>query len=114
MIIIYVIEAHPMGDPSPYSGREWTEGYSRDRDGNPVGQPDTYAERVDLARQTAADEKITVRLLVDGMDNAVWCTYGPAPNIAYLIDRDGTIVTRQAWYVPSAMADAVAGLLGGS
>ncbi|MEE8353051.1 MAG: hypothetical protein V3S10_01220 [Dehalococcoidales bacterium] len=114
MIIVYVIEAHPMGDPSPYSGEEWPESFSKDADGNPVRQPDTYAERVALARQTAADEKITVPLLVDGMDNAVWCSYGPAPNIAYLIDRDGTIVTRQDWYVPSAMADAVAGLLDGS
>jgi hypothetical protein len=103
-----------MGVPSPYSGDEWPTEYSRDLDGNPVGQPDTYAERVALARLTAEDEGITVPVLVDGMDNAVWCTYGPAPNIAYLIDRDGTIVTRQDWYVPSVMAEAVAGLLGGS
>ncbi len=53
-------------------------------------------------------------MLVDGMDNAVWCPAGPAPNIAYLLGRAGTIVTRQEWYVPSAMADAVAGLLDGS
>ena len=79
-----------------------------------MGQPDTYEERLALARQVVEDEHITVPMLVDGMDNAVWCTYGPAPNIAYLIGRDGTIVTRQDWYVPSAMADAVAGLLGDS
>ena len=79
-----------------------------------MGQPGTYEERVALARQTAEDEDMTVLLLVDGMDNAVWCTYGPAPNAAYLIGQDGTILTRQGWYDPPAMADAVADLLGGS
>ncbi len=103
-----------MGDPSPYSGEEWPTAYSKDRDGNPVGQPDTYAERVALARQTVADEEMTVPLLVDGMDNAVWCTYGSAPNIAYLIDHEGTIVARQDWYDPSAMASAITDLLGDS
>ncbi len=103
-----------MGDPGPYSGEEWPGAHSRDRDGNPVGQPDAYAERVALAGQTAADEEMTVPLLVDGMDNAVWCTYGPTPNIAYLIDRDGIIVARQDWYDPSAMTSAVADLLGDS
>lgn len=67
-----------------------------------------------LARQTAEAEDMTVPLLVDGMDNAVWCTYGPAPNVAYFIGQDGTILTRQEWYDPPAMADAVADFLGGS
>ncbi len=114
VVVVYIVEAHPAGDPSPYSGDEWTEGYSWDTEGNPVGQPGTYEERVALARQTAEDEDMTVLLLVDGMDNAVWCTYGPAPNAAYLIAQDGTILTRQTWYDPPAMADAVAGLLDGS
>ena len=93
---------------------EWTESYSWDTDGNPVGQPDAYEERVALARQTAEDENMAVLFLVDGMDDAVWCTYGPAPNAAYLIDQDGIVLTRQTWYDPLAMADAVAALLGGS
>lgn len=67
-----------------------------------------------LARQTAEAEDMTVPLLVDRMDNAVWCTYGPAPDVAYLIGQDGTILTRQEWYDPPAMADAVADLLAGS
>jgi acetyl esterase/lipase len=46
------------------------------------------------------------------MDNAVWCTYGPAPNIAYFIDKDGTILLRQTWYEPSAMGGFIKEYLG--
>jgi len=46
---------------------------------------------------------ITVPVLIDEIDNPVWCTYGPAPNIAYLIDRDGIIVEKQGWYQPDLM-----------
>ena len=42
-------------------------------------------------------------VLVDEMDNAVWLTYGPAPNIAYLIGTDGRIVAKQSWYQPEQM-----------
>ncbi|MEE8419533.1 MAG: hypothetical protein V3S02_05415 [Dehalococcoidales bacterium] len=46
-------------------------------------------------------------MLVDEIDNPVWCTYGPAPNIAYLIGTDGIIVTSQQWYDPGAMENAI-------
>jgi len=39
-------------------------------------------------------------LLVDEIDNPVWCTYGPAPNIAYLIGTNGKIIAKQGWYDP--------------
>ena len=47
--------------------------------------------------------EITVPILIDEMDNPVWCTYGPAPNIAYLIGVDGRIVEKQGWYQPELM-----------
>lgn len=55
--------------------------------------------------------KITVPVLIDGVDNALWCTYGPAPNIAYLIDRDGAVVEKQGWYNPPMMEDAIKKIL---
>jgi hypothetical protein len=72
-----------------------------------VGQPEAYEERVRNARKTIEDESLTVPVLVDGMDNAVWCTYGPAPNSAYLIGTDGTVVARQGWYDPAEMERAI-------
>jgi len=107
ILVIYSIDAHPSGSPSPYSGEEWTIEYSVDEEGNPVTQPLTYQERVDLARKTAITEGITAPVLVDEMDNPVWCTYGRMPNGAYLIGTDGTVKTRQAWFNPSVMESAI-------
>ncbi len=60
-----------------------------------------------MARKTIAAEDITVTVLVDGMDNALMCTYGPAPNNAYLIGTDGKIIAKQGWYQPNQMEAAV-------
>lgn len=46
-------------------------------------------------------------VLVDEMDNPLWCTYGPAPDIAYLIGTDGKIVEKQGWYDPEQMESAI-------
>lgn len=98
-IIIYVWEAHPIeGRPSPYT---------YDEEGTPIHQPTNYVERVEMARKTIAAEDITVTVLVDGMDNALMCTYGPAPNNAYLIGTDGKIIAKQGWYQPNQMEAAV-------
>ena len=72
-----------------------------------MGQPLTYEERVELARKTAVEAGINVPLLVDEIDNPVWCTYGPAPNIAYLIGTDGIIIAKQGWYDPKVMEQAI-------
>ena len=48
---------------------------------------------------------ITTPMLVDEMDNAVWCAYGPASNIAYLIAQDGTILGKQPYYVLDMMGE---------
>jgi hypothetical protein len=92
-VIIYVWEAHPTQEGS-------------------LSQPETYRERVEMARRTIAAEEITVTLLVDEMDNPLMCTYGPAPNNAYLIGTDGKIVYKQGWYNPSEMERAIQDYLG--
>ncbi len=106
-IIVYVIEAHPVGSPSPYSGEEWTGRASTDEEGCPLPQPKTYEERVAQAIQMVQELEITVPVLIDEMDNRLWCTYGPAPNIAYLIGTDGRIVEKQGWYQPEQMEAAI-------
>ena len=68
---------------------------------------------MELARKTVAEEGISVPVLVDEIDNPVWCTYGPAPNIAYLIGTDGRIVVKQGWYDPDQMASNLLALVGG-
>ena len=51
-----------------------------------------------MAQRTILDQDIDAAVLVDEIDNPVWCTYGPAPNIAYLIGEDGKIVAKQGWF----------------
>ena len=83
-------------------------GYSSyDEEGNPIYEPRTYDERIELARKTVAAEGLIVPVLVDEMDNAVWLTYGPAPDIAYLIGTNGKIVKKQGWYQPQEMEAAI-------
>ena len=106
-IIIYIIEAHPVGSPSPYSGKEWAGPASKDEEGCPLTQPENYEERVAQASQMAQELGITIPVLVDDMDNPLWCTYGPAPDIAYLIGTDGSIVEKQGWYQPREMEAAI-------
>jgi len=106
-ITVYTVDAHPAASDSPYADREWTAAFSTDDEGNPVGQPTSYEERTELARKTAIESDIRTTLLVDEIDNPVWCTYGPAPNIAYLIGTDGKIIYKQGWYDPILMEQEI-------
>lgn len=92
---------------SPYSDIEWPLSFSRDEDGNPIMQPLTYEERRAMAQETIDAQGINVIVLVDEMDNPIWCTYGQAPNIAYLIRTDGRILVKQDWYNPNKMEEFI-------
>jgi hypothetical protein len=71
--------------------------FSRDAQGTPITQPKAYAERVAMAAKAVAEAKIAMPVLVDEMDNPLWCTYGRLPNSAFLIGMDGRIIVRQDW-----------------
>jgi len=46
-------------------------------------------------------------LTPEGRDNPLWCTYGPAPNAAFLIDRNGVMQTVQQWVDAPALEAAI-------
>lgn len=92
--VIYTREAHAHG--------EWE--VERNKDENiQVEQPRTDAERKEQAKQAVSTLKITVPVLVDGMDDAVAKAYGLSPNGAVVIGRDGKIFARQKWFEPVAL-----------
>jgi hypothetical protein len=99
-VIIYTKEAHAIDTSRPTR-------YTYDEEGHPVYEPATYEERLALAQKTVEAEGITVPVLIDEMDNPLWCTYGQAPNNAYLIGTDGTVVAKQGWYDPREMRAAI-------
>jgi hypothetical protein len=108
---INVVEPHPSSpDPSPYSGDVWENEYSRP-------QPPTYEARAGIAADLKALLVGNQTVLVDGLtpkarNNPLWCSYGPNPNSAYLIDRNGTLRVVQKWIDPPAMEAAIDLLLG--
>ena len=56
-----------------------------------------------MARKTIEEAGLAALVLVDEIDNLLWCTYGRMPNNAYLIGMDGRVVTRQEWNNPTEM-----------
>jgi Iodothyronine deiodinase len=79
---IYIREAHP------------TDGWhmeSNDRAGVKFAQPTTKEERQAIAAQCCTTLKMSVPLLVDGLDDAVGQAYSGMPDRLYLIDKYGRV-----------------------
>ncbi len=100
--VLYTIEAHPKGSPSPYTGGEWITAQNQ-RERLFVDQPANYKARARLASRCQAALDSHIPVLVDGMDDAVWQAYGSAPNAAYLIDSAGIVQARQDWLEPALL-----------
>ena len=79
---IYVREAHP------------TDGWrveGNDRAGVSFAQPTTKLERDAVAAQCCTALKMTIPLLVDGLNDAVGHAYSGMPDRLYLIERYGRV-----------------------
>ncbi len=100
--LLYTVEAHPVGSASPYAAGEWVTEENR-RERVLVRQPESYEERVGRALECRTALNSGIRVLIDGMDNSVWESYGRAPNAAYVIDSKGKIVVRQEWLDPGRL-----------
>ncbi len=98
VLVVYTLEAHPAIDECPYAtGAQWT-GELNVKDQVLVRQTHTFAQRVTLARALVARYKLdATRLLLDGMDNAVWAQLGQVPNSAHLLDDTGRLVWKEVW-----------------
>lgn len=97
--VVYTIEPHPADTVSPYSakGEVWVADKNV-QDSVEASQPRTYGERVHLAEQWRDKYQVDASVLVDGPDNYYWSTFGQAPNMAYVIEPNGTVFYKQAWF----------------
>ncbi len=75
-------------------------------------QPETFEQRKELAAKTCNELKIATTVVIDDMDNSVRQAYGRLPNSAYVIDKGGKIVFKEAWAKPDGWPDILHGLLG--
>ena len=65
---------------------------SNDKEGVCFAQPTTDEERIEIARQCKSALKMTIPLVVDGMDDRVGHLYSGMPDRLYVIGRDGRVV----------------------
>ena len=106
--IVYTIDAHPSDVASPYSTNNRVDIASANtRDHIEAQQAKTYGERKVLAKKWQQQNAITVPVLVDTPANDFWLAFGQAPNMAYLINPDGTVYYKQAWFKFSDLDDSI-------
>lgn len=110
VVIVYTVEAHPEGSPSPYSGKEWVTPRN-EREGILRAQPQTIEQRIALAREFRDRMKVNVAIGVDPMDNAVWTSLGGGPNLAVLVDTGGKVVAKHGWFDAGTMKRSIETLL---
>lgn len=109
-LVLYTLEAHPKGDASPYSDREWVTP-ANEKEGVIFPQPKTTADRLALAKKCVASVKLDGAVAIDTMENATWKAYGGAPNCAYLIDTRGKVAAQHGWFNGDTMAGSIRALL---
>lgn len=109
-VVVYTLEAHPVGSSSPYVPREMVT-VENHRNGILLLQPPTYEARMEGARECRKALHLQANVAVDTMDNATWRAYGSSPNCGYLIGKDGRIVLQQGLFDADAMRESLTKLL---
>jgi len=85
--IVYIKEAHPEDG--------WVLTYNR-RSGIALKDPQSAAERGEVARSCALRMRTSIPVLIDEMDNEVARQYGGWPDRLYLVGMDGRIAFQGA------------------
>lgn len=109
-VVIYVVEAHPIDAPSPYTDGIWLTS-KNEIAGLHSAQPQTLEERIERARQLRRRFGLSTPMLIDALDDRAWRAFGGAPNVAILVRSDGRIAAKQGWFEPKEMTRAITALL---
>lgn len=110
-VLVYIIDPHPLHpDPSPYSGAVWEFGFSKFRQARTFGERLDYANNVstvgvfdevlaDGLQSTVTTASSSSSLLSNQVNsNPLWCSWGPAPNAAWIIGKNGSVILAQTWF----------------
>lgn len=109
-LVVYTLEAHPVGSKSPHADEEWLTIFNRIADVR-IPQHETYEERRRQASTSREKLGMSELVLVDQLDNTVWERFGAASSPAFVIDREGRVVLRQPWITPKEIRRALERLL---
>jgi hypothetical protein len=115
--VLYTLEAHPVGDPSPYAKYSpelenperpgERPGGNRGEDGFARRQPTDLEEREELAREFKELIDFAGPIVIDGMDNQAWEALGAGPNMGFLIGRDGKVIVKHGWLEDDTMERSI-------
>jgi hypothetical protein len=103
VVVVHGPEAHPRTGPSPYRGSPWPARAS-DRE-----EATSWEQRAAWA--TTLGPPPRGELLVEDLDHPFWCSFGTAPNGAWLLDRTGRVEAAHDWFDAKTMVGSVQALL---
>jgi ankyrin repeat protein/thiol-disulfide isomerase/thioredoxin len=106
VVIVYVIEAHPVGSVCPYKGVEDVTP-ENERDGILRKQPKTLEDRLELAQEFKRLLRINTPIYIDNIKDEAWKGLGAAPNLALLVDQKGIVVSRSGWFEGKKSKEAI-------
>jgi ankyrin repeat protein len=106
VVVIYVIEAHPVGSACPYKEVEDITP-ENERDGILRRQPKTLEDRLELAQEFKRLLRIHTPIYVDNLKDEAWKGLGAAPNLALLVDQKGMVVARSGWFEGTKSREAI-------
>lgn len=113
IFLIYTIEAHPYPDISPYFGYV-NPSQQNINEGILYPQPANYGQRKHMVWKMDSAMTINVPVFIDGPCDTWLRNYGPAPNNAYLITKQGIVFSKHPWFnkPPKNMAADIDSLMG--
>lgn len=109
-LLVYTLEAHPVGAINPYVDREWVSSFNYLTSTLFEKHLDLDA-RQNMANFSANELDIAYPMLIDDMNDSVWKAYGRAPSAAFVIDKNGDIALQLPWVDPKPIASVLDQLL---
>lgn len=111
VVVLYTLEAHPEGDPSPYNhGEPWQLRENREED-ILRAQTRTLEDREHLATEFRKRLHLKLPILLDNMDNLAWKSLGGGPNMALLIRENGVVEAKEGWFDDEKMSISIRNFL---
>ncbi|MCU0431893.1 MAG: T9SS type A sorting domain-containing protein [Bacteroidia bacterium] len=91
ILLVYTLEAHPeLPWNSPYAYGPWVVG-TNIAAGISFPQQQTYGHRLNMMNTTLANCPVNHILLADDTCNTWLSTFGPAPNMSYVLSENGVV-----------------------
>ena len=109
-LLVYTLEAHPVGAINPYVDREWVSSFNYITN-TLIEKHSNYAGRKDIANFSVNKLEVPYPVVIDNMNDAVWKAYGRAPSAAFVIDQSGVIALQLPWVDPKPIANTLDELL---